>query len=149
MIKYTFLFTLIMMLGFSCSDDTLTIEEQFDLDVSLIEQYLVDNNLTAQKTSEGVYYIIDVEGSVEKPKLTSSVRCKYAGYFLDKTIFDANDNSTFPLYSVIQGWQIGIPKFGRGGVGTILIPSKYAYGTGGSPGRTNAVLIFDIEVKDF
>lgn len=143
------LFSVLILLLPSCSSDTLTIEEQFAVDTQIIEDYLSANNLVAEKTIDGVYFIIDEEGSAEKPKLTSSVNVAYAGYFTDKTIFDASENATFKLFQVIQGWQIGIPKFGRGGKGMLLIPSKFAYGTSSQPGRANAVLIFDIEVFDF
>ncbi len=133
----------------SCGDDTLSIEEQLKVDTGLIEDYLKSKNLTAQKTSDGIYYIIQTEGSVEKPKITTEVTVTYKGYFLDGTVFDSATKAKFRLYDVIQGWQIGIPKFGRGGKGTLLIPSKYGYGSREINGRSFAVLAFDIEVVDF
>jgi len=144
------LFLLLSIFCFSsCSDDTLTVEEQFAKDIQEIENYLSANNLVAEKTVHGVYYIIDVPGDENKPKITSTVIANYKGYFLDGTVFDAGNNIDFPLYGVIQGWQIGIPKFGKGGKGKLLIPSKLGYGTNSNPGRANAVLIFDIELIDF
>jgi FKBP-type peptidyl-prolyl cis-trans isomerase FkpA len=133
----------------SCGKDELTVEEQFDADIKLIEAYLTEKGLSAQKTPDGIYYIVDAEGSTEKPKITSTVTVSYVGYFLDGQAFDGSDKATFPLYAVIQGWQIGIPKFGKGGKGKLLIPSKYAYGQNSVGGRNNAVLAFDIEVFDF
>jgi FKBP-type peptidyl-prolyl cis-trans isomerase FkpA len=145
---------LFWILGFAvllsaCGKDELSVEEQFNADIKLIEAYLSEKGLTAQKTPDGVYYIIETEGTADKPKITSTVTVSYLGYFLDGQAFDGSDKATFPLYAVIQGWQIGIPKFGKGGKGKLLIPSKYAYGQNSVGGRKNAVLIFDIEVFDF
>jgi len=130
-------------------DFDLTVEEQFAKDTKLIEDYLVANNLTAEKTLDGVFYIIETEGSAEKPKITSTVVATYKGYFLDGKVFDSGNNATFPLSNVIQGWQKGIPKFGRGGKGKLLIPSRFAYGKSSTAGRANAVLGFDVEVHNF
>ncbi|MBK8517787.1 MAG: FKBP-type peptidyl-prolyl cis-trans isomerase [Saprospiraceae bacterium] len=143
---FTF-FTLALLA--SCSKSELSVADQFDVDIKLIEDYLAANGKTAMKTPDGIYYIIEKEGSAEKPKLTSTVSVSYKGYFLDNEVFDSSSKAAFPLYSVIQGWQIGIPKFGRGGKGTLLIPSVYGYGTQETAGRKSAVLLFDIEVFDF
>lgn len=139
----------IIFLLSACGKDELSVEEQFSTDVKLIETYLSQKGLSAQKTPDGIYYIVDAEGSADKPKITSTVTVSYVGYFLDGQAFDGSDKATFPLYAVIQGWQIGIPKFGKGGKGKLLIPSKYAYGQNSVGGRKNAVLAFDIEVFDF
>ncbi len=147
--KYLLLcFSCLVLLG-ACGKDELSVEDQFALDTKLIEDYLKAKNLTAQKTVDGIYFIIENEGSVEKPKITSEVTVTYKGYFLDGSVFDSAVKAKFFLYGVIEGWQIGIPKFGRGGKGMLLIPSKYAYGTREIDGRTSAVLAFDIEVIDF
>jgi FKBP-type peptidyl-prolyl cis-trans isomerase FkpA len=147
--KNLFLFIFSLTLISSCGKDELSVAEQFDLDTKLIEEYLKVNNKKALKTPEGIYYIVEKEGTAEKPKLTSSVTVSYKGYFLDNVVFDSSNRAVFPLYSVVQGWQIGIPKFGKGGKGTILIPSAYGYGTKETSGRKSAVLVFDIEVFDF
>lgn len=147
--KYLFLVAFFFISLISCGDDTLSVEEQFSVDTGLIETYLKNNNLTAQKTIDGIYYIVETEGSIEKPKITSEVTVTYKGYFLDGNVFDSAVKAQFYLYSVIQGWQIGIPKFGKGGKGKLFIPSKYGYGAGNIAGRNSAVLAFDVEVIDF
>ena len=145
-----FVFLAIMMGMFvSCSKDEISIEEQFIIDKKIIEDYLVSKNLKAEMTPDGVYFIREKEGSAEKPKITSTVTVGYKGYFLDGETFDSSTRAIFPLYTVVEGWQIGIPKFGRGGKGVLLIPSKYGYGTEEVSGRKSAVLAFDIEVLDF
>jgi FKBP-type peptidyl-prolyl cis-trans isomerase FkpA len=132
----------------SCTKE-VTVEEQFNIDVKIIDDYLKTNNLNAQKTSDGIYYIIEKEGSAEKPKITSKVTVTYKGTLLDGSVFDSREKAQFFLYNTIQGWQKGIPKFGREGKGKLIIPSKFAYGTSDQLGEPNAILIFDIEVFDF
>ncbi|MEM9930589.1 MAG: FKBP-type peptidyl-prolyl cis-trans isomerase, partial [Bacteroidota bacterium] len=55
-----------------------------------------------------------------------------------------------PLDGFIEGWKIGIPKFGRDGSGMLLIPSALGYGSrdlGVIP--PNSVLLFDVTLEDF
>ena len=146
--RYLLLLTSLLSI-LSCSSDEVNIEEQFEKDIVIIEQYLADNNLTAQKTSNGLYYIIDSEGSLEKPNILSRITVKYSGYFVDGTTFDSSDEFRAFLYDMIEGWQIGIPKFGIQGKGKLIIPSKFAYGDQEIKSRKNAVLVFDIELLDF
>ena len=133
----------------SCSKDVVTVEEQFTIDSQLIEDYLKSKNITAEKTFDGVYYVIENSGGDIKPKITNTLTVTYKGYFLDGVIFDSAEKAVFPLSVTIQGWQIGMPKFGKGGKGKLFSPSKWAYGTSAQPGRSNAVLVFDIEIFDF
>lgn len=145
----SFIYLVLLSMTFcSCSSDT-SIEDQFNADIQLIEDYIKNNNLVTQKTSDGIYYIIDDEGVGPKPKITSKVTCNYTGKFLDETVFDSGKNISFNLSGVIQGWQKGIPKFGKGGKGALIIPSKFGYGSQDVGGRKNAVLYFDIELIDF
>ena len=140
-----------MTLGFlSCTSDEEAAAKQFETDIQLIENYLKEKNLTAEKPPQGVYYIINEPGGEEKPKITNEIKIKYSGYVLDGEVFDSSNESQYiHLFNFIQGWQIGIPKFGIGGKGKLLIPSKLAYGSASTPGRANAVLVFDIELINF
>ncbi|MBK7699370.1 MAG: hypothetical protein IPJ39_11885 [Saprospiraceae bacterium] len=55
-----FILTCTMTLGFlSCTSDEEAAAKQFETDIQLIENYLKEKNLTAEKTPQGVYYIID------------------------------------------------------------------------------------------
>lgn len=118
-----------------------------------IVDYLTANNLVAQRTSNGLYYIIDDVGGAQKPDLCSSVTAIYRGYLTNGSEFDKSNSAgaTFPLSNVILGWQEGIPFYGVGGKGMLFIPSKLAYGPNppSSDIPPNAVLIFDVEVVDF
>lgn len=138
---------------FSCGDDELpqsAIDTNNDIEIT---NYLTANNITATKTESGLYVRVVEEGSAEKPTLDSNVEVTYSGYLTDDSIFDSSQSPiSFPLVGVIQGWQEGIPYFGKGGSGSLYIPSKLAYGNrppSGSSIPSNAVLIFDIELIDF
>ncbi|MBL7814644.1 MAG: FKBP-type peptidyl-prolyl cis-trans isomerase [Saprospiraceae bacterium] len=121
----------------------------------LITDYLTSKGLTAEKTTEGLYYIIETQGtgSTNTPTPSNTVTMRYKGYLLDGTVFDQNQTTagfTSPLYGLIKGWQIGVPKFKKGGKGKLFIPSSLAYGSSGSgtiPGNTP--IAFDIELVDF
>jgi len=151
-IIFTFLaFTLL----FGCNDDELTTTEQLDLDITLIETYLSDNGITAIKDVSGLFYVVEDEGTgTDYPLGTSLVSLAYEGRLMeDGSVFDSAD-AVNPLktnlFNLITGWQIGIPKFKKGGKGTLYIPSGYAYGQSGNAViAPNSILIFDIELLDF
>jgi FKBP-type peptidyl-prolyl cis-trans isomerase FkpA len=135
-------------------DRYLEEQEVVEAERFAIETYLSDNNLNPQITEEGVYLLIDEEGSAEKPSLESEVTIHYKGYFLNGAQFDSSYDrgqpSTFELTNVIQGWQIGIPYFGRNGKGTIIVPTLLGYGGAGRLGiPPYTTLVFDIELIDF
>ena len=123
-------------------------------DQALIEDYVANSSKTFDVTPEGIYYSLDGQGtSVEMPNINSVVKVDYTGYFLDGEQFDSNlpgDPIEFGLTQVIEGWGLGLQLFQRGESGTLVIPSRYAYGSSGRgsiPG--NSVLVFDIKLYDF
>jgi len=145
--KY-FLALFVLFTIVSCSDDndTIDFDKQNEID---IKDYLEKNNLVAQKSNSGLYYIINKEGTGAQPNSSSDVTVNYKGYFTDKKVFDQNDDITFNLQQVIAGWTEGITYFKEGGEGILLIPSSLGYGTkdwNGIPG--GSVLIFDIDLLD-
>ncbi|MFM2267785.1 MAG: hypothetical protein RL757_1226 [Bacteroidota bacterium] len=141
------LFSVLAIFGisfaFSCSKS----------DDEKITQFIADKGWTAAKTDEGLYYVIDSSGvGTTYPTLSSTVKVKYKGYLLDGTVFDqsAAAGIEFGLAQVIEGWQIGIPKFKKGGKGKLIIPASLGYGSravGSIP--SNSVLVFEIELFDF
>ncbi len=126
-------------------------ERQLEKDKQIIQDYLKDNNLTAECTDSGLYYIIEEEGTGDRPTISSEVLVNYKGYYPDNTVFEdsPNTSNTFSLTGVIEGWQQGIPLFKEGGNGTLFIPSKLAYGPNGR-GQIggDAVIFFDIELVE-
>ena len=136
----------------SCLKD-VSPEEQLEIDIQKIKDYLVANNLTATETPSGLHYIITQEGTGGNPNLQSNVTVKYKGYLLDGMVFDQTSGSataTFPLANLIEAWQEGIPLLKKGGKGTFFSPSALAYGPNGVSGIPgNSVLIFEIELVNF
>jgi FKBP-type peptidyl-prolyl cis-trans isomerase FkpA len=144
--KVFYLLLPIILLSTAC-------ESQFDEDKQLMLDYFADNNIDAEVTEEGVYYMIETEGTGDRPLSSSTVTVNYEGSLLDGSIFDSSFErgtpSTFGLWQVIQGWQIGIPLFKEGGEGYLYIPSELAYGGSARSGiPSNSVLIFKIELID-
>jgi FKBP-type peptidyl-prolyl cis-trans isomerase FkpA len=128
------------------------IEDFWALDSILIHDYIIASDLNASRTPEGVYYIIDEPGSNEHPVLTSLLKVHYKGYLLNGTVFDKTTGTPaqFYLSQLIPGWRIGIPLFGKGGKGTLIIPSNLGYGSSSvSTIPPHSVLIFDIFLEDF
>jgi len=153
--RLLFLLSVISILVSSCGKEESQAESQAEINArndQEIATYIADNNITGTiETESGLVVKIDEEGSADKPTLSSMVSVTYDGTLIDGSRFDGtNTPVTFPLTGVIIGWQEGIPYFGKGGNGTLFIPSRLAYGnrdTGSIP--AGSVLIFDVEVVDF
>ena len=133
-------------------------ETQNKKDEVILQDYLKKNNLTAQKTPSGVYYIITRPGSGTKAQAGQTVSVQYKGTLLDGKEFDssAKSNGGKPIEfalgqgRVIPGWDEGIALLNKGSKATLIIPSSLAYGERGS-GATipaNSPLRFDVELTD-
>jgi FKBP-type peptidyl-prolyl cis-trans isomerase FkpA len=130
-------------------------ETQVDKDQNIILDYLIANEIEAQKTESGIWYVITAAGEGDKPDEKSKVKAHYNGTLLDSTKFDSSYDRgqplDFALGQVIKGWQEAIKMLGKGGKGTFYIPSGLAYGERGAGASipANTVLKFDIELVDF
>ena len=131
-------------------------EVQFTPDSSAeetIQAYLKEKKWEGVRHESGMYVVTDNAGEGEaRPNLLDEVTIFYHGYLLDGTEFDGTgeEPATFPLSNLITGWQIGIPMFGKGGKGKLIIPPGLAYGpedNGQIPG--NSTLMFEIELIDW
>lgn len=138
-----------LTLFISCSNDK---EENVDYvakNDKEITDYIAKNNLTAQKSESGLYYVINEPGTGTQPTASSNVTVAYKGYFTNGSVFDQSsaDGISFGLNQVITGWTEGIPYFKTGGSGILLIPAHLAYGNydyRGIPG--GSVLIFEVKL---
>lgn len=151
--KRLLLFTILVFsiaLSACKKDDSISQADQLAIDDQKIIAYLNANNLEAEKTASGLYYIITNEGTGAHPSINNTVTVQYTGKLLDGATFDSG-TATFPLANVIAGWQEGIPLYKIKGRGKLFIPSYLGYGPSGSgssvPG--NAVLIFDVYLISF
>jgi len=138
-----------MILFYSCEEEEVyNEEEQLKKDIALIEEYLKENDITAQSTASGLYYIIEEQGTGVKPSLQSEITVAFTGELLNGTVFDSGTVDKYPLYNLIEGWQEGLVLFNEGGKGQLFIPSTLGYGNRGQELiPANSVLIFDIHLQ--
>jgi FKBP-type peptidyl-prolyl cis-trans isomerase FkpA len=134
----------VLAVTFSCSDDEMDYTDQNEIDILA---YLEDNNLNAQKTSSGLYYIIKSSGVGAFPSANSNVTLGYKGYFLNGEVFDQSTNATFNVRGVVSGFGEAAQLLKPGGSGTFILPSKLGYGNRGSGNISGGeVIIFDINL---
>jgi len=70
--------------------------------------------------------------------------------YLDGVKLDEGSLNDYSLSHLILGWQEGIQFIGKGGKIKLILPSVLGYGHNPPSGvRADAVLVFDIELKDF
>ena len=151
--KYVLL-AFVSFLFVSCLPDVKSEIETQPVDYTVqnekeITDYITKNNLDAQKSNTGLYYIINEEGTGKRPTANSEVRVAYKGYFTSGKVFDESkpEGIDFGLYQVIKGWTEGIQYFKEGGSGMLLVPSHLGYGSNGRPGIPGgAVLVFDVKL---
>ena len=141
------LFALTLVLSMSCSKDKeVDYVAQNEQDIIA---YIAKNNLTAQRSDSGLYYVINEAGDGEQPTAASNVTVAYKGYFTNENVFDQSkpEGISFGLNQVIKGWTEGIPYFKEGGSGILLVPAHLGYGNddrGPIPG--GSVLIFEVKL---
>jgi FKBP-type peptidyl-prolyl cis-trans isomerase FkpA len=128
------------VLGNQCIDYTIElIDSQGKYDDEVIQTYLTANSLTGYvRSSDSLWYKIIKPGTAPLIDMNSGVTLNYTGALLNHTFFDNQYVSTtavFPDLSLsAPGFLEGMLKIGNGGVISMLIPSRLAYGPGGSAG---------------
>jgi len=154
-----------LTLFISCSKDKDEVKDYTAENEKEIVDYLAQNNLTAQRTNSGLYYIITKEGESQSegentgegenteenendghPTLNSNITVIYKGYFTNGKVFDeSTEGVSYSLRTLIPGWKEGIPLLKSGGEMQLFVPAHLGYGSNGNktvPG--GAVLIFEI-----
>ncbi len=122
---------------------------QLKNEVSYIQSYLNDNQITALKHPSGIFYEITDGGDGPFPTWRSGVLVDYEGRLIETgDVFDQGQGRSFNLSGLILGWQIGLQQVREGGSIRLFIPSTFAYGPEGAgtsiPG--DASLEFDISL---
>ncbi len=96
---------------------------------------MVKNKYVVDSTATGVYYVIEKVGTGSNVQAGNNITVAYTGKFLDGTAFDASSSYAYihkaSNQRMIPGWEEGIEKLSRGGIGVFLIPSAQAYGPNG------------------
>ncbi len=111
-------------------------------------------DFTALTTPVSALQKIDItEGSGNPVPDGAKVTVHYTGALASTGIIfesskDSGKPASFPLSSVIKGWQEGVPGMKVGGKRRLVIPYALAYGDAGSPPTipAKADLVFDIEL---
>jgi len=129
-------------------------------EINNIKAFLDKNKIKAVQSPEGVFVVVKEAGdAVNKIDSTKTASVFYKGYSFDGKVFDTNIKPNDPAAkpfdvkvltnSVIQGWDIGLQYFGKGGKGTIYVPAMLAYGPQPN-GQIKAYenLAFDLEIQD-
>lgn len=130
--------------------------KQKDREVSEVQNYLTKNNIQAQKTDRGTYYVVQSEGSGPQVDSGKQVSVRYTGKLMPSgKVFESNMTGpgNAPLKfvvgagQIIPGWDDALRKFKQGGKGTLYIPAFMAYDQQRGPGgKSFENLIFEVEV---
>ncbi len=164
LLNYIFLFSIVLVLFSSCKKDKIEplidVTVQAEREEQIIQQYLTENNLTAQKTDLGIYYIVLEEGTgTLKPIAKDGVTINYVGTVLYGRQFDSSYERASPLSfiigssTVVVGFEEAVKQMKIGETTRFFIPSRYAYGEAGRVEGTReiippyATLIFDIKLE--
>ncbi|WP_121812627.1 FKBP-type peptidyl-prolyl cis-trans isomerase [Mucilaginibacter kameinonensis] len=127
-------------------------------DDAIITNYIKSKGLTGfAKTADGVYIKVATPGTgSDLIDLDSYITYTYSGKILSDVVFDANStSSSLTVSSFVKGVQEGLTGQTSGAAISMIIPSRFAYGTtgtssAGSGGITlgaNTVLYFDFTVS--
>ncbi len=164
--KYFLLFSIGFALLSSCNkkekvEPLIDSNVQAEREEQIIQQYLAENALTAQKTDLGIYYIVLEEGQgTRTPNTGDSVSVNYVGTVLYERQFDSSYEKSEPLSftigasTVVTGFEEAAKQMKIGEKTRFFIPSRYAYGERGivSGGRQVippfATLIFEIRLEE-
>ena len=139
----TFVLLIALFAGCKKDDD----KDYGVIDEKIITDYLEANDIEAPRDPSGLYYKI-IEQGMGTITPFNSVKATYKGSYINDEVFQ-EATSTFSLTQVIRGWQIGIPKIGKGGKILLFVPSALGYGSKGKGDvPANTVLLFNVEVKE-
>lgn len=146
--------TIFLLLGFlfaGCNKDE-TEAEVFARNITEIEAYLADNNITAEMSETGLFYTIIESGGSEHPIVTSTVNVDYVGRTLAGDLFDSNEDISFGLNQVILGWTEGLQYIGKDGEIDLYIPARLGYGQNPPPNSAiepGGVITFNVKLNSF
>jgi FKBP-type peptidyl-prolyl cis-trans isomerase FklB len=121
------------------------------------EEFLAENKKKDGVVTlpSGLQYKIIKAGDGKKPTGLDFAVCQYRGTLTDGTEFDNSYKRkdggpvSFPLRSVIKGWQEALTLMPAGSQWQLFVPPDLAYGERGVPKAKippNAALIFDVEL---
>jgi FKBP-type peptidyl-prolyl cis-trans isomerase FkpA len=144
--------------------------EQLVKDTNIIDSFLSEKGIVAEKTESGLRYIITKPGKGENGKSGQTAKVNYTGYLIDGTYFDSSIKAvaeekglynpmrepyspydvTIDQTGVIKGWHEALKLMNKGAKATFYIPSTLAYGPQQRSEviKANSILVFEMEVVD-
>ncbi len=126
-------------------------EDQLEIDIKKIDDYLSDRGIVAQVDESGLRYVFHTNGEgAVSPNEKNCVTVSYKGLRLkDDFAFDSATSAKLPFVGVIKGWQIGLAMMQIGDSATLYIPSGLAYGPNGRGANIgkNEILYFGLKVN--
>lgn len=125
----------------------------------LLDQFVAENEIVAEPTESGLYYIETEAGTGDLPENNSVIKIHYTGSLLDGREFDTSRTGTSPSPisfalnspNIIPGMIEGIKKMREGGKARIIIPWDIGYGPQGSSEGIippYSTLVFDVELVE-
>lgn len=144
-------------------------KEQLKIDAEIIDKYLAENNMTAEKTESGLRYVILEEGKGPKADEGDVAKVDFTGKTLDgKVFYTSNENMakesnvfregdtydplefTIGAGQMIKGVDEGVALLKEGAKAKFFLPSTLAYGErGAGPDiQPNQIIMFDVELVD-
>jgi FKBP-type peptidyl-prolyl cis-trans isomerase len=108
------------------------------------------------ETPSGLRYLIEREGTGEKPLRGMKISVVYTGFLIDGTKFSENNDRENPFEfrlgsgEVIQGWEEVFPDMRKGEKRVLIVPYALAYGLRGRGDSVprRSTLIFLVEIID-
>ena len=153
--RFTLLFiTSLFFVGLAgCNGEDISPEEQAEIDLVLINDYIAENNLEGEFIGDDIFLSFVKEGrGTEKPNSRSVAEVVFKGRLLDGTQFTTTNGlpERFFVGNFIPGFQLALAEMTPGSKTISVIPSRMAYATR-SEGiiPPNSVLIFEVELIDF
>ena len=137
--------------GFDDVNTGPSFEEQLAQDISLIDEYLIDNEIDNEIHESGIRYVHEVIGEGASPQHGDVVVIKFNGTLLNGTFFNEDTiGLTLQLaYPTIEVMQLIVPVMNVGSRLIAYSPSGYCFGRsaiGSAP--ANSIMVFEIELLD-
>lgn len=122
----------------------------------LLADYLANNQIEAEPTESGLYYIEIEKGNGKKAQVGDTVSMHYTGTLINGMKFDSSVDRDEPfdfqlgVGQVIPGWDEGVAMMNVGSKAKLIIPSSLAYGPNGAGGVIPpfSTLIFEVELLE-
>lgn len=167
---------MIVLAHWACTDineQSIDPIERRRMDDIIIEDFLKFNNLSAQKTPSGIYYITEKIGTGNLPIFGDTIIFHYTGMVISSRVahyeigkiygdvFSTSIYSAKPMrlsvgqvyntpFNLPQAWNEMVRMMRKGERTTFILPSELAYGRLGVRGIVPpyAIVVFDVEMID-